>query len=359
MSISSLTLSNFSRASIQKIQSQILDANKEFTSGRHADVGLTLGRLTSNTITYRAQDSSIERTLESNKLVSFRLESTQDTLDAVRATGEKLQSTFITGVATPAGTAALVTEATNAMQQFVGLLNTSDSGQYLFSGTQSDVQPMTDGSAAVSTAFDAFLAVAGTGGTPVTRATVSKDALSQYFSSTGYTAGGNTYRYDDLFNDAVGTTPGDTSWNPAFSKVDGDIAQVRISKTETIGTSVSVNDPAIRKTAAAYAMITALGISDMGTEARAVVAKAAAEKLASGMTGIVNLSAEVGARETRVEAANTALTKQQDIVKASYENLEGVDQTEASLRITTLKTQLEASFAVTGKLQGLSILDYI
>ena len=39
--------------------------------------------------------------------------------------------------------------------------------------------------------------------------------------------------------------------------------------------------------------------------------------------------------------------------------LEDVDIAEASLRVNALKTQLEAAYTVTGKIQSLSLLNYI
>ncbi len=56
MSISSLTLSNFSRNTIQRVQTQLMDAQTELNTGRHADVGRTLGYVTGNTITYRRRN---------------------------------------------------------------------------------------------------------------------------------------------------------------------------------------------------------------------------------------------------------------------------------------------------------------
>jgi len=48
-----------------------------------------------------------------------------------------------------------------------------------------------------------------------------------------------------------------------------------------------------------------------------------------------------------------------DIIKSRINVLEGVDPNEASVRVTALEQQIQLSYAITGKLQGLNILDYL
>ncbi len=124
--------------------------------------------------------------------------------------------------------------------------------------------------------------------TDVSQATSAQ--VTSYFSDAGYTKTGSTTPRSfkvDFYGvkgvaasagppvvNAVAAVPGiwDSLANPG-----SDVATAQISKSETIATSVSVNSKPYEDTAngtpfkdtvAAYAMISALGVDQMGSEAR-------------------------------------------------------------------------------------------
>lgn len=352
MSISTLSLNAASRASIMRLQTELRDATREATTGRHADVGAALGRFAGNAVTYRAQESSIQGMLDSNKLVTTRLTVADKTLEALAKSGDSFRSGLINGVATESGVSALVTTARNSLAQLTGAsgLNLQVDGQYIFAGTQSDVQPMRDGMAEIAADFDSYLAslpADATTGSARTRSTVTAAEIEAYFAPL---PGSSASRFDNVVLDASWTATGK-------ALVDGSTA--RISSSETIRTSVNANEAAFRQMAVSYAMIASLGVEQMGEGARKAVVTAAQAKLTAGLDAVTDIRADMGARQNRITAANTALTQQQDIVEAAYKRLEGVDETEAALRMNSLKTQLDTSYAVTGRIQSLSILNYL
>ena len=359
MSISSLTFSNFSRSTIQKVQTQLADAQKEFNTGRHADVGRTLGRVTGNAISYHSQEDTFQSMLDSNKLITSRFTLMDNSLTSIRSAADDYSKALINGTATGTGTSALIQTAQQGLQQVLGAVNVSSSGEYLFGGTHANTQPVQNSSTALTDMYadvkTKFLTALGI--SDVSQA--SADDVKAYFSDTGLTrtvAGvSTTYKFQDDF---YGTTPGTGTWS-TIADTGGAVSSAYISRSEQIDTSVNVNTSAFKDTVAAYAMIGALGIDTMGDGARQALTTAAQAKLKSGQDGIVKVQADLGVRQNRVEAANTLLTKQKDLVVAAYDRLEGVDSTEAGLLINQLKTQLDATFAVTGKLQNLSLLNYL
>ncbi|ALN74141.1 flagellar hook-associated family protein [Aureimonas sp. AU20] len=369
MTISSLTFSNFSRSTIQRVQTQLVDAQKEFNTGRHADVGRTLGRVTGNAISYRSQEDTYDSMLTSNKLITSRFQLMDNALSSVRTSADDYSKALINGTATGTGTAALVQSAQQGLQQVLGAVNVSSSGEFLFGGTHANTQPIQSDNTAVTGLYGAvqskFLDALGI--SDVSQATQAQ--VQAYFSDSGYTKAGATtarsFKVDFYGVPAVPANP-PTAAVPAvpgiwdgIADTGGAASTAYISRSEQINTSVNVNTDAFKDTVAAYAMIGALDISKMGDSARQALTTAAQSKLKAGQDGIVKVQADLGVRQNRVEAANTLLTKQKDIVAAAYDRLEGVDQTEAGLLINQLKTQLDATFAVTGKLQGLSILNYL
>ena len=353
MAISSLTLSNFSRNTIQRVQTQLADAQKELNTGRHADVGMTLGYVTGSAVTYHTQESSLQSMLDTNKLTKNRFSLMDNALTAIRNGADDYSKALMNGTATGTGISSLITSATQGLQQIFGAINTTDGRAYVFSGTHSDTAPVKNDTSAM-TAFNAdikakFLSAFGITDGDVSKATA--DQVKAYFSDAGYALPPATIArsFTQDFN---------ASWQTIASAADG-VSTVNISKSETIETSISANQDAFKNSVAAYAAIGAIGIDKMGDDARKALTTAAQSKLMQGRDGIVKIQADLGVRQNRVSAANDMLTKQKDLVADSYGRVENVDSTEASLLVNQLMTQLNVSFAVTGKLQNLSLLNYL
>jgi flagellar hook-associated protein 3 FlgL len=67
----------------------------------------------------------------------------------------------------------------------------------------------------------------------------------------------------------------------------------------------------------------------------------------------------MGVSEGRVTKANEALQAQKDVVATYIGELEGVDPYEASVQMNTLLTQMEASYALTARIQQMTLLNYL
>lgn len=357
MSISSLSFNAATRATILRLQTELRDATAEVGSGRHFDVGLTLGRLTGQAVQYHSQETTIDRMLESNNLVSSRLELMDDTLDGLRKSAESVRDGLMSVVANGSndqGMKSTRVATEGALASLIGSLNVNITGQYLFAGAQTDQQPMKDGSSVVKAKFNEFLGAAG-----MTATTVTSAALDSYFGNGYLAADGKTYRYDDLFVDnPAPASPLAPSWNDWSTASDSPVVS-RISKTETVESSLSTRDPAFRKMAAGLALFNSVDLDSMSADARSAVANAARSRVDAGLTGMASLQTQVGVRMNRIELANTSLNTQKSLVQASIDRLEGVDAMEAGLRVSALETQLNASLAVTGRLKNLSLLNYL
>ncbi|BDA85925.1 hypothetical protein Sa4125_34670 [Aureimonas sp. SA4125] len=353
MSISTLSFNTSTRVSLQRLQSQVNEATQELNSGRHLDIGKTLGRLTGSAVSARAQENSFKEQQISNGLVETRLQNIDASLATISEGAESLGNNLI-GVSVATNLDTLVNQAKSGLQTLTGALNATGSGQYLFGGDNSDIAPVTTTATAVTardtairTNFADFV-LAATNGTNVV-ADISADAMTQYLGA-GYVEAGPpsvTHKFSDNFQA--------TNWTQASS---GTIAS-RISKTETITSSLSANNSAFSDIAQAYSMLASLDIGTLNTDARKAVTDKATSLLKGGGDQITTLRADVGMKLKRIDGANAELQRQQDIMAATVSSLEEVDITEVSLRVNALSTQLQAAYSVTGKIQGLSILDYI
>lgn len=355
MSISTISFNNASRTQIMRLQNELREALIETSSSRHADVGRTLGGKTGIAVSYRAQETSLDRLEQSNKLVTQRLTLIDDSLETVHKTAESLRNQLTPGIGTNAFLTSAKQVAGSALDQLAGSLNLSVGGQYLFSGSQTDVRPLNaygEGPGAlVKEHFDKFLQAAG-----ATPATVTKEQIADYFGQgfeTGATdADGNpvTIAFDDLFKGGA--------WGETFSKASSTPVLSRITKTETIESSVSTDAQAFRDLMAGYAAID-LASEQMGEGVRSALADAARTRLSAGTTGVTAIRSDLGNRLARVEAADKGIRQQKDIFAQHVSSLEDVDMVEASERVAALRTQLEASMRVTGMIREINILDYL
>jgi flagellar hook-associated protein 3 FlgL len=377
-SISTLSFNTTTRTSLMRLQGEVNDLAQQMNNGgRLNDVGRTLGRLTGSAVSARSLGESLAEQQTSNGILDRRLKNIETGMTTMRTGAEDLANALI-GVNVGTTWPVNVQQAKSGLAQMTASLNSQDSGSYIFGGIQTDTAPIdaTRTAFATSTAaahFDAFVTAANTaaGRTPLTGPTaaslVTASEMTQYLT-TGFPAGGVTYKYKELFE---GPTPGYaggtnaavtaayTNWGDNWSNASTDTGQSRISGTETVTSLATANDPAFRKMVAGYSMLTDLNIAGLNEAARSVVLSTAATTLKTASTAITALGASVGTTRARIETANTELKRQEDIMNNTVSALEEEDTTEISTKVLNLKTQLEVAYTVTGKIQNLSLLNYL
>ena len=89
------------------------------------------------------------------------------------------------------------------------------------------------------------------------------------------------------------------------------------------------------------------------------VADTAVGVLGEAIDGLTRLQAQMGVAQEGIRSANERMELQKQVLLGGVQNLEGVDPFEASTRATTLLTQLETSFAVTARIQRLTLTNYL
>ena len=160
--ISSLSVQTTMRYAVAKAQQDMVAAQQEVTTGRHADVGVALGATTARSLDLTRDVLRIKSMLTTNSLATQRLESSEEALSKMADLGQQVLDSLVglgsSGDATNLSVAR--TTIQNALDTFSNFANTSVNGEYLFSGINTDVKPFEDvakdGSAA-RTAFEAEL----------------------------------------------------------------------------------------------------------------------------------------------------------------------------------------------------------
>ncbi|MBA1140866.1 flagellar hook-associated family protein [Mesorhizobium neociceri] len=342
-SVSSAALSNAARYQQMRMQTELVKATKESTTGIVADVGLALGARTSQAVTFSRDLDRLNGIIDSNSLVTARLSSTQAALGQLSDTAQNL----LTALTAAGNSSSTITQQAGkaAVQQMTSILNASVAGEYLFAGTNTDVKPIDDFTAAGSPAKAAFDA-----------------SFTSYFGFTQtdpLAANITAAQMDGFITSNVVPQFMGAGWQANWSNATDQQIVSRISLGETTQTSASANDDSIRKLAMASALVTGLLSSNISQAAKTAIVGRAQAMVGEALGGLGQLQAETGLAEKRVSDASDRMKTQVDLFERHILDLEGVDPAEAATRVADLTQHIETSFALTARLQQMSLLNYL
>ncbi|NJO21880.1 MAG: flagellar hook-associated family protein [Sphingomonadales bacterium] len=344
--ISTASLTSATRLSLMKAQLKLAEAQKEVTTGRHADVGASLGYKTGQTLSLRQDHARLTTIIDTNSVVSTRLSATQASLKSLSDDAQLFVSQLIGARNTDSGPTVVQNQAKAALVSFTNSINTAVDGAHLFAGINADVRPLTDYFATPTAAnrqavADAFLANFGTTADDPANANISAADMQAFLDGP----------FSDLFADPAWTT----SWSAASDQN----VKSRISTSELIETSTNANNVGMRKLAMAYAMVADLGIENLNEAAYQAVVDTATRAAGAAVQDLAKEQSRLGTSEERVKNANAMMSIQIDIMTNHISLLEGVDPYEASTRVSALMTQVETAYAMTARIQNLSLLRYL
>jgi flagellar hook-associated protein 3 FlgL len=342
--ISTLMLSSSLRSSITNNQAALSKASTEATTGRFYDVGLELGATTGGDLTLRADLSFADQLVDTNGLVSGRLDITQSRITQLGTTATDFLKDLIAARSTDGGGRIILPPASANLQDLIGALNVSYNGSYLFSGINTQNMPVSAYAAGSTSKNQVDADFLATFGFPQSSPNVKNitPAQMQTFLDTTF--------------DAEFASP---AWNTNWSSATDPVMQSRISTTEVADTSVSANQPAFRKLAEAYTMMADLGNTNMDQATFQVVVDKAIGLVGNAITDLATLGGNVGTVQQRITSATSKLKTQQDILNNQIVGIEQVDPTEASVRVNTLQTQIKTALALTSQLQQISLINYL
>jgi len=342
--ISTYVLSSALRYSVTNNQSLLSKATKEATTGRFADVGLQLGTATGRDVELRAEMSFADQIVDTNGLVAGRVDVTQNRLGELGATAQEFLKNLIATRDADNGASMIQPSASANLQDLIGALNASYNGSYLFGGINTQNAPIANYAAGSTSknAVDAdFLATFGFSQSAAGVSSITP-AQMQTFLSTSF--------------DAEFASP---AWNTIWSSATDQVLSSRISTTEVVDTSVSANQPALRKLAEAYTMLNDLGTANLSKSTFQVVVDKAISLVGGATSDLAVLGGNIGSIQQRVTGATDKLKIQHDILNEQIVAMENVDPTEASVRVSTLQNQIETALALTARLQKISLINYL
>lgn len=345
--VSNLAIQSAMRLTIQQTQAELLKRSQEQTTGIHYDLGLTLGATTSRSLNLQRELDRMSAMKSTNAVVTQRLSASQGALETMQKAAEKMRDTLVTYKGNDGVDAMkiLKTEVNGALQIFTSAANTSFNGEFLFSGINTDVKPLADYNSvppsAAKAAFDA--------------------ALSGYMSANSLTDMSQftpTQMQDFISNtlEPMFTGPGwDANWSDASSQN----MTSRISASEVIESSTNANTKSFRMFALASVISSELMDKNVNSQVRNTISNAAFGYAEQAIAGLNGERSSLGISESRVKKATTSLEAQQKLLNTHILDINGIDQIETATRVNTLKTQLDTSYALTSRLQQMSLLNYL
>jgi flagellar hook-associated protein 3 FlgL len=342
--ISTNSISTTLRISAMKSQVALSRATQEATNGRLSDVGLSLGALTGRDVVLRAELVDVDKLVDTNALISGHLDVAQQRVGELIDTAEAFQKDLLAARNSANGGNIIGQPAGANLDSLIATLNVTMDGQYLFGGINTAVAPLADYAAgsANKTAVDAaFLSTFGFAQNSPAVLGISAASMQSFLDTT----------FKSQFDDPA--------WGANWSTASDQAMRSRISTTETIDSSVSANDPAFRKLAMAYTMLSDLGAQNLNQGAFQAAIDTATRDIGEAINELAEVGARLGTAQEQTTNATSRLKVQGDLITQQITAMEKVDPAEASVRVTSLQNQLEMSLALTARIQKLSILDYL
>ena len=341
-SISTRLLYQLPRTAIAEGQKQLAQAQTEAATGRHADMGMALGSRTGVTIGFRLRLDSVANTLDQVKLANSRAEIAQTSLSTLADLAKGFQSVLAGARGAENGKTLASTSGMLSLDAMQSTLSTTYDGQYIFGGLMSGSVPLSPYLAGPRQAvIGAFEARFGFPPSDPAASALSAADIESFLDGA----------FSDLFED--------TDWRSTWSAASSEGMQFRVSTGGAIDLQTTADRPFARSLAQAFSMVEMLGSSSISRDAFQAVADRAMARISEAQLQIGSEQARIGAGQARLKLASEALERERRDFTSAINTLEGVDAYEAATRINVLMTQLETSYALTGRINRLSLLSYI
>ncbi len=307
---------------IAEMREQLAKTSKEAVTGRYSDLtGHLQGSIGKAYLSEKAvRDIEFQRA--QLNLREGRLDVVQRSLTLIQdATGTldtRLQSALGFGNQTDVGLAAR--DAVAALEQVFTSLNVRHGERYLFSGDATSTRPFSS--------VDDLLAEIRT------------------IADTAVDAADFATNLDAYFNDPAGPWQQGIYSGTATASDPDAIPGIHPSITELVSGLATL-------------ALAQNGQTPTLLQQDSSILYSAANSIANGKTSLTNLRADRGVIQEQIARAKTSLDTEETIFMQSFNNLTGRDQYQAAAELKELEGNLEASYLLTSRLSGLSLLNFL
>lgn len=344
--VSTLSANEIMRTTMARNQTRLNQTLQEFSTGRHADVGRTLGTRTGAVLDMRHIMGDLTGLKSTNAVVGGRLEDAQASIDGIRKLTAGLVDTALSVRQSGAEPALLVADAKSRFGSIFDMLSVTTNGTYVFSGTNASVPPV-----------DKYLSEPpGPARTAVIAAFTTEFGFPPDDPQVATITPAQYQAYLDGPFAALFEEP---SWSANFSNATDQVMRDRISAREEVNSSVTANDSGIRKMFYAMALAIDGGIEHMSADTRELASGRIVATASSATYDMVRQQSEIGMVQERLAQANERIDLEAQALQRRVSGAEEVDAFEVAERLGLMMSRIEASYSVTARMQKLSLLNYL
>lgn len=323
-------------------QRQLANAQVESSTGRHADVSLVLGSRMGADITLRAQLTSIDQAKMLGNQASVAADMTQDVLTALNELADRFRSELTGARSAGNGTSLSASLAVASLGSLENHLSTTYDGNFLFAGLASGSLPLRgydDGPR--QAVADTFVTTFGFPADDPAASTLTSTQIENYIEGA----------FAALF--------ADPAWSSTWSDAAPQTNQLRLGSGSPISLSSTADAPFARTLAKAFSLMELLGNSRVSSAAFTAASGKALVLNSEAQAEIASEQARIGIGQFRLKDAMLMLDKRKSSLSEAVTTFENIDPYEVATRINLLMTQLEASYALTGRISRMSLLSYL
>ena len=337
---------------IDTMQSRLSLLTGEIASGQLANPAAAMGSNASILYQLQSQLSQQNELQTSITTASQNLDTAQTALTSIATAAQSANSSVLGyTVGDLSGLNAIGSQASSTIEQVLDLMNTNFLNQGVFAGDKNTAQPLQPlgASGGLKSIIQNTLSAAVTAnGGPLTSSNISN-----------LISGPNGI--DSIFSD--------TNANPSMNyggaiytgASDGKPTSVIIGTNQTLQYDSSANQPAFRDLLKGLSMLSLLNSSagQLDTSAQTTLLSQAGSVIAKAQNEITTLQGSLGSVQSSLTAATNAQQSAANATQAQIVNYVTVDAYSASTEITSLQTQIQASYELTSQISQLSLVHYM
>jgi flagellar hook-associated protein 3 FlgL len=335
-------------SSIRSLQIQLMDAQKEISTGRKADLVAALRDRAAEDVDLRNALNDATEFKGTTDIVASRMDTMQAALGGVRDIADQMRSTALTS-RDAVSRRYLQEAAATALDRINSFLNAEVAGRTLFSGIQTNLAPMqattaVNAASGLSPQQAVSQVIANLG--PIT------DAASALAVANGPDG------ISSIFNDTNSNTNlnySTTFYNGAST---GSVT-ARLDHGYQIDYGVRADNPAFRELQQGLSMLASVPFGSIPDDAFAAWQDEAVKHISAGFQGAIDVSAELGFKQSVVADAATRHDAMIAQLNNQVASLEAADPFQTALRLSQLQTQLEATFSITARMNELSLTKFL
>ncbi|HTR16046.1 MAG TPA: flagellin [Acetobacteraceae bacterium] len=339
---------------IQQMQSQQAQLTTEISSGAKANPAGSMG--TAAALLYQLhlqndQQTALQTTMTT---ASERLDTMQTAMTSIASVAQSASNAALNvNTGTSQGMTIMAATARSDMSQIMSLLNTQYDGHAIFAGSDSAGTPMkaTDASGGALDAINnALNSATGNGST-----TIASSNVSTLLS-----------KISDIFNDNYsGASSGNNFTSAFYTSSDttnaGPQTEVLIGSQETLKYNVKGDNPAFKDLLHGLSMLSLLDApsSQIDDTAKSQILTQAQMLINQGQAELTTVQGVLGTKQSQLQRAQDIQKSASDATLKQITNYEQADTYTDAQKLTSLSTQLQATYEITASLAKLSLSNYI